>query len=110
MQTYQVVNFMSTPAFPKLEDLITASCHLHQAMLQEGTTTPAAVTAILDRLAPSFTADERRAVMRLAASTAGYVSDSLDDAMLTAMDSARRPTVRCRAFWEPGKVRFWIAW
>ena len=73
---------------PKLEDLIDASWRLQAAMLDEGATTPEAVAAILDREAPSFTADERRAVMRLAASTAWYVSYSLDEAMLEAIGSA----------------------
>lgn len=58
-------------------------------MLNEGATTPAAVAAILDQQTPSFSAADRSAVMRLAAATAGYVATVLDEAMLTAMDSAR---------------------
>ena len=80
---------MDTNAFTNLDILIDVSRCLHQAMLDEGPTTPDAVAAILDREAPSFTTDERRAVMRLAAATAGYVACSLVDAMLTAMESAR---------------------
>ena len=80
---------MDTNIVLKLENLIKASWSLQAAMLYEGATTPNAVAAILDRETPSFTADERRAVMRLAASTAWYVSHSLDEAMLEAMDSAR---------------------
>ena len=72
-----------------LEYLIAASHNLHQAMLDEGATTPAAVAAILDQQTPSFSAAERYAIMRLVAATAGYVATALDEAMLTAMDSER---------------------
>ena len=88
-QTNRAVTLMDTNAFLNLDILIDVSRCLHQTMLDEGATTPDAVAAILDREAPSFTADERRAVMRLAASTARYVACALDEAMLTAMDGAQ---------------------
>lgn len=72
-----------------LEDLIVASRNLHQAMIDEVATKPEAVAVILDQQTPSFSAADRCAVMRLAAATAGYVATVLDEAMPTAMDSAR---------------------
>ena len=48
-----------------LEVLLPAAIRLHETMVAEGATTPAAIDALLARLAPDLDADARRFVLRL---------------------------------------------
>jgi hypothetical protein len=69
-----------------LDILLPAAIHLHEAMIEEGTTTPAAIDALLARLAPDLEADARPFVLRLAAWVATYTQHVIDEAMLSAVD------------------------
>jgi len=61
--------------------LLTAAIRLHEVMIEEGTTTPAAIEALLIHLTPHLDSDERRFVLRLAAWVAAYTQHVIDEAM-----------------------------
>jgi hypothetical protein len=53
--------------------LLTAAIRLHEVMIEEGTTTPAAIDALLIHLTPDLDSDERRFVLRLATDLTGWL-------------------------------------
>ncbi|WP_437871391.1 hypothetical protein ACSD7O_23960 [Methylorubrum extorquens] len=69
-----------------LEVLLPAAIRLHETMVAEGATTPAAIDALLARLAPDLDADARRFVLRLATWVAAYTQHTIDEAMLRSTD------------------------
>ncbi len=66
--------------------LLPAAICLHETMIKEGATTPAAIDMILVRLTPDFDLKERRFVLRLATWVAAYTQDVIDEAMLSAAE------------------------
>ncbi|CAO4132572.1 hypothetical protein [Methylorubrum extorquens] len=68
--------------------LLTAAIRLHEVMIEEGTTTPAAIDALLIHLTPDLDSDERRFVLRLATWVAAYTQYVIDEAMLDIVHAA----------------------
>jgi hypothetical protein len=66
--------------------LLTAAIRLHEVIIEEGTTTPAAIDALLIHLTPDLDSDKRRFVLRLATWVAAYTQHVIDEAMLSAVD------------------------
>lgn len=64
-----------------LDILLPAAIRLHETMIEEGTTTPAAIDALLGRLTPDLDADGRRFVLRVATWVAAYTQHVIDEAM-----------------------------
>ncbi|KQO99345.1 hypothetical protein ASF33_06865 [Methylobacterium sp. Leaf92] len=58
-----------------------AAIRLHETMIEEGTTTPAAIDALLARLALDLDSDERHFVLRLATWVAAYTQHVIDEAI-----------------------------
>ncbi|CAO4191857.1 hypothetical protein [Methylorubrum extorquens] len=75
-----------------LDALLPAAIHLHDAMVEKGATTPAAIDTLLARLAPDLEADARPFVLRLATWVAFYTEDVIDEAMLDIVRAAN-PTL-----------------
>ncbi|CAO4153323.1 hypothetical protein [Methylorubrum extorquens] len=71
-----------------LDILLPAAIRLHETMIEEGTTTPAAIDALLARLAPDLDADGRRFVLRLATWVAAYTQNVIDEAMSDIVHTA----------------------
>ncbi|WP_132249175.1 hypothetical protein [Methylobacterium segetis] len=80
-----------------LDVLLPAAIHLHEAMVEEGATTPAAIEALLARLAPDLDADASRFVLRLATWVAFYTQHVIDEALSNIIHAAD-PTLALGAF------------
>lgn len=72
--------------------LLTAAIRLHEVIIEEGTTTPAAIDALLIHLTPDLDSDERRFVLRLATWVAAYTQHVIDEAMSDIVHAAN-PTL-----------------
>lgn len=66
--------------------LLPAAIRLHVEMVKEGATTPAAIEALLTRLASDLDAVARRFVLRLTTWVAAYTQDVIDEAMLRSTE------------------------
>jgi hypothetical protein len=71
-----------------LDILLPAAIRLHDAIIEEGATNPAAIDALLGRLTPDLDADGRRFVLRLATWVAAYTQHVIDEAMSDIVHAA----------------------
>ncbi|WP_342165022.1 hypothetical protein [Methylobacterium sp. SD21] len=61
-----------------LDVLLPAAIRLHETVVAEGATTPAAIDALLARLAPDLDTDSRHFILRLATWVAAYTQHVID--------------------------------
>ncbi|MRI57333.1 hypothetical protein D8770_25870 [Methylobacterium sp. DB1607] len=77
---------MITTGAKFLDVLLPTAIRLHETMIEEGTTTPAAIDALLIHLTSDLDSDERQFVLRLATRVAAYTQHVIDEAMLSAVN------------------------